>query len=418
MANPQPNSPANSQSNPSASPPQSEHFPTLWIAILGIMIAIGPLSIDMYLPALPAMADSFGVSTGFIANSVPAYFVGLVFGQLFYGPFSDRVGRVKPLYLGMVIFIIATAVCLWTDNPYVLFIARTFQALGACVTSVVTRAAVRDTLTPKQMAKAFALMYLVMGVAPIFAPSIGALLLQFFDWHILFWFLLIYGFLNIILAKLFLKETLTDEYRNVRPANKILHEYWDLLKDPSFNLSAIGAGLLMGAMFTYISSASELLMDGYGLSESQFSIVFGTNAFGFIALAQVNQLLLKRFRMVMILRFGAMIQAVSAVCLMILGLTFGMQAWLPLVLICIFCCIAGLGFSQPNAGAISLAFQRHRAGTASALQGALMFCVGIFGGVLLNLFPVNPVAKLGITMSILMVLGTALVWRIDPHLDI
>ncbi len=410
----------NPQQTPANTTVQTEHFPTLWIAVLGIMIAIGPLSIDMYLPALPAMADSFGVSTGFIANSVPAYFVGLVFGQLFYGPFSDRVGRVKPLYLGMVIFIMATLLCLWTDNPYVLFVARTLQALGACVTSVVTRAAVRDTLPPKQMAKAFALMYLVMGVAPIFAPSIGALLLQFFDWHwhILFWFLLAYGVLNILLTKLFLKETLTDEFRNVRPANQILHEYWDLLKDPTFNLSAIGAGLLMGSMFTYISSASELLMDGYGLSESQFSIVFGTNAFGFIALAQVNQFLLKRFRMVSILRFGAMMQAISAICLMLLGLTFGMQAWLPLVLISIFCCIAGLGFSQPNAGAISLAFQRHRAGTASALQGALMFCVGIFGGVLLNIFPVNPVAKLGITMSILMVAGTVLVWRIDPKLDI
>ncbi|MBS9780253.1 MAG: MFS transporter, partial [Moraxellaceae bacterium] len=248
-------------------------FPTLWIAIMGIMIAIGPLSIDMYLPALPAMADSFGVTTGFIANSVPAYFIGLVFGQLFYGPFSDRVGRTKPLYLGMVIFICATAVCLYTSNPYILFVARVVQALGACVTSVVTRASVRDTLAPQQMVKAFALMFLVMGVAPIFAPFLGTILLQFFDWRILFWFLLAYGFLNIILTKLFLIDTLSEEFRNTEPASKVLHEYWDLLQDYRFTLPAIGAGLLMGAMFTYISSASELLMDGYGLSESQFSIV-------------------------------------------------------------------------------------------------------------------------------------------------
>ncbi len=389
-------------------------FPTLWIAIMGIMIAIGPLSIDMYLPALPAMADSFGVTTGFIANSVPAYFIGLVFGQLFYGPFSDRVGRTKPLYLGMVVFICATAVCLYTTNPYILFGARVVQALGACVTSVVTRASVRDTLEPQQMAKAFALMYLVMGVAPIFAPFLGTVLLQFFDWHIIFWFLLAYGFLNILLTKLFLTDTLSDEFRNTEPASKVLHEYWDLLKDRKFNLSAIGAGLLMGAMFTYISSASELLMDGYGLSESQFSIVFGTNAFGFIALAQVNQKLLKRWRMLTILRFGAVVQTISAICLMSLGLAFGEQAYLPFVLVCIFCCIACLGFTQPNAGAIALIYQRHRAGMASAMQGSLMFCVGIFGGLLLNIFPVNPVAKLGITMSILMVLGTALVWKIEP----
>lgn len=397
---------------------KNNDFPSLWVMVMGVMIAIGPLSIDMYLPALPAMAKSFGVSTGFIANSVPAYFIGLVFGQLFYGPFSDKVGRVKPFYIGMAIFVLATIVCLQTENPYVLFTARTFQALGACVTSVVTRAAIRDTLTPKQTAKAFALMMLVMGVAPILAPSLGALLLQFADWHAIFWFLLIYGLLNIGLGKLFLKETLTDEYRNTQPSSQIIKQYVDLLKDQRFSFPAVGAGLLMGAMFVYISSSSELLMDGYGLSESQFSIIFGTNAFGFIALTQLNQWLVNHFRLVSILRFGALLQLSAALVLMTLGLSMGEQAWLPLVLLSIFFCIAALGLSQPNAGAIALAYQKHRAGMASALQGALMFSVGIFGGFLLNLFPFNSVAKLGITMSILMVMGTLLVWKINPDLDL
>lgn len=397
---------------------KNNDFPSLWVMVMGVMIAIGPLSIDMYLPALPAMAKSFGVSTGFIANSVPAYFIGLVFGQLFYGPFSDKVGRVKPFYIGMAIFVLATIVCLQTENPYVLFTARTFQALGACVTSVVTRAAIRDTLTPKQTAKAFALMMLVMGVAPILAPSLGALLLQFADWHAIFWFLLIYGLLNIGLGKFFLKETLTDEYRNTQPSSQIIKQYVDLLKDQRFSFPAVGAGLLMGAMFVYISSSSELLMDGYGLSESQFSIIFGTNAFGFIALTQLNQWLVNHFRLVSILRFGALLQLSAALVLMTLGLSMGEQAWLPLVLLSIFFCIAALGLSQPNAGAIALAYQKHRAGMASALQGALMFSVGIFGGFLLNLFPFNSVAKLGITMSILMVMGTLLVWKINPDLDL
>ncbi len=397
---------------------KNHDFPSLWVMVMGMMVAIGPLSIDMYLPALPAMAKSFGVSTGFIANSVPAYFIGLVFGQLFYGPFSDKVGRVKPFYMGMVIFIVATFVCLQTDNPYVLFTARTFQALGACVTSVVTRAAIRDTLTPKQTAKAFALMMLVMGVAPILAPSLGALLLKFADWQAIFWFLLIYGLLNMVLGKLFLKETLTDEFRNVHPTSTVLHQYADLLKDRRFQLPAVGAGLLMGSMFVYISAVSELLMDGYGLSESQFSVIFGLNAFGFIVLSQVNQLLVNRFRLVSILRFGAMMQLVASLCLMILGVMMGEQARLLWVLLSIFFCIAGLGLTQPNAAAISLAYQKHRAGMASAMQGALMFCVGIFGGFMLNLFPFNSVAKLGITMAILMALGTMLVWQINPNLEL
>ena len=166
--------------------------------MLGVMIAIGPLSIDMYLPAFPSMAEDFSVNVSTIAKSVPAYFLGLVFGQLFYGPFSDRIGRVRPLYLGMSIFIIASIICATTNNAYVLFIARTLQALGACVTTVVTRAAIRDTLNPVQSARAFSLMVLVMGVAPILAPSWGALVLKVADWHGMLWVLASFGVREVV----------------------------------------------------------------------------------------------------------------------------------------------------------------------------------------------------------------------------
>ena len=405
-------------SNKQTTPVDKQPMPVAWIMMLGLIVAIGPLSIDMYLPALPTMAKDFGVSTAQISNSVPAYFMGLVFGQLIYGPLSDRIGRVKPLYFGMTLYVIASLICATTDSQYVLFAARTLQALGACVGAVVTRAAIRDTLPPRQMAKAFSIMVLVMGLAPILAPSLGAAFLRFFNWHAIFWFLAAFGVLNLFLTKFFFKETLTEENRNVRPLNTILSQYVDLLKDPSFGYPAVGAGLLMGSMFVYISAAPELLMDGYGLTESQFSLVFGVNAAGFIGLTQVNQFLTNRFRLISLLRFGATLQMISASCLLLLGIIYGSEAWLPLVLICIFFCISGLGLTQPNASAIALAFQKHRAGMASALQGSLMFCVGIFGGVLLNLFPVNPVFKLGVTMAILMSLGTFLVYRIDRSLNL
>lgn len=393
-------------------------FPVAWVLMLGVMVAIGPLAIDMYLPALPSMAQSFGVNTAFIANSVPAYFTGLVFGQLFYGPFSDRVGRVKPLYIGMTIFVLASLLCVLTTNVYLLFIGRTLQALGACVTAVVTRAAIRDVLPPRQTAKAFSLMVLVMGLAPILAPSLGALLLKFFDWHAIFWFLVAFGLLNLCLTHFFFKETLSPQNRNQRPVSQVLSQYWELLQDKRFIYPAVSGGLLMGAMFVYISSASELLMENYQLSESKFSLIFGMNAGGFVILTQLNQWLTSRFRLISLLRFGALLQAVASFALLSLGLFFGGHAWLPLVLISIFCCISGLGFTQPNATAIALAFQKKRAGMASALQGALQFSVGIFGGLVLNLFPFNPVAKLGLTMFILMGLGMVLVWKIDKNLNL
>lgn len=393
-------------------------YPTVWIMLLGLIVAVGPLTIDTYLPALPSMAKDFGVTTAFIANSVPAYFVGLVIGQLFYGPLSDRIGRITPLYIGMAVYVIASVVCATTSNEYMLFVARTVQALGACVGSVVTRAMIRDTLHPKEMAKAFSLMTLVMGIAPILAPSLGALLLKISDWRTIFWFLAGFGVLNIVITKLFLHETLDEKNRNHFPISQLLTQYGELLKDKRFNYPAIGAGLLMGSMFVYISAAPELIMEGYGVTAQHFSWIFGMNAAGFIGLTQVNQFLVNRFRLVMLLRFGALLQVISSGCLLTLGLMFGTNAWLPLVLASIFFCIAGLGLTQPNAGAIALTFQKHRAGMASALQGSLNFIVGIFGGLMLNLFPVNAVAKLGLTMFILMSLGCLLVWQIDKNLDV
>lgn len=386
--------------------------------MLGVMIAIGPLSIDMYLPAFPSMAEDFGVNVGTIAKSVPAYFLGLVFGQLFYGPFSDRIGRVRPLYLGMSIFIIASIICATTNNEYALFIARTLQALGACVTTVVTRAAIRDTLNPVQSARAFSLMVLVMGVAPILAPSLGALILKVADWHGIFWFLASFGVLNLLLTKCFLKETLKPENRNTRPMSESFGQYFGLIKDRTFMLPAVASGLLQGAFFIYLSISSELFMVNYQLTEHQFAIAFGVNAFGFIALTQVNQFLTKRFHLVNLLRTGAVIQLAAAGVLLILGLIFGGKASFYWVFASLFICIAGLGLTQPNATAIALAFQKKRAGLASALQGALQFSVGIFGGLLIGLFELDPVTRLGITTSILVVVGTFLVFYINPKLDL
>ncbi|AXT94247.1 multidrug effflux MFS transporter [Moraxella catarrhalis] len=397
---------------------QETKFPVLWVMMLGVMIAIGPLSIDMYLPAFPSMAEDFGVNVGTIAKSVPAYFLGLVFGQLFYGPFSDRIGRVRPLYLGMSIFIIASIICATTNNEYALFIARTLQALGACVTTVVTRAAIRDTLNPVQSARAFSLMVLVMGVAPILAPSLGALILKVADWHGIFWFLASFGVLNLLLTKCFLKETLKPENRNTRPMSESFGQYFGLIKDRTFMLPAVASGLLQGAFFIYLSISSELFMVNYQLTEHQFAIAFGVNAFGFIALTQVNQFLTKRFHLVNLLRTGAVIQLAAAGVLLILGLIFGGKASFYWVFASLFICIAGLGLTQPNATAIALAFQKKRAGLASALQGALQFSVGIFGGLLIGLFELDPVTRLGITTSILVAVGTFLVFYINPKLDL
>lgn len=397
-------------------PANNDNFPTLWVMMLGVLIAVGPLAIDMYLPALPSMAKDLGTTTESVSRSVPAYFLGLVFGQLFYGPWSDRVGRVLPMYVGMTLFVIASIICATANSETMLFAGRTLQALGACVTGVVTRAATRDVMTPVQMAKAFSLMVLVMGIAPILAPSLGALLLRFFEWRALFWVLAGYGILNIILTKLFLKETLKPEFKNTKPMSQTFKGYANLLKDSRFTIPAVAGGLLQGAFFMYLSISSALFMEGYGLSAQTFAMVFGSNAFGFIALTQINQFLTRRFHLVSLFRFGACIQLVSAFTLLAAGVVWGLDTPFWVVYAMIFCCVAGLGLTQPNAGAIALVHQKHRAGMASATQGALTFSVGIFGGVVLSLIDTNMVLKLGVAIAVLVSIGTMLVFRLDPKM--
>lgn len=402
--------------SPPPTPKLNQPFPTLWVMMLGVMIAIGPLAIDMYLPALPSMAKDLGTTTESVSRSIPAYFVGLVFGQLFYGPWSDRVGRVLPLYVGMTIFVLASMLCAMAQSEWALFVGRTLQALGACVTAVVSRAATRDVMTPVQMAKAFSLMVLVMGIAPILAPSLGALVLKFFEWRALFWLLAGYGIFNMILAKLFLKETLKEEFRNYAPASQTLKGYGNLLKDKRFLTPAVAGGLLQGAFFIYLSISSALFMEGYHLSEQQFAIAFGANAFGFIAMTQLNQFLTRRYHLVQLFRFGACWQLVAALALLIMGLTMGLESPFWAVFGSIFCCVAGLGLTQPNAGAIALAHQKHRAGMASATQGALTFSVGIFGGFVLSLINTNMVLKLALAITVLVSIGTFLAFRLNRHL--
>ncbi len=391
-------------------------FPTAWVMMMGVMIAIGPLAIDMYLPALTDMARDFNVSESAISRSVPFYFMGLVVGQLIYGPLSDRMGRVKPLYIGMTVFFIASVVCAMATTESVLFVARTVQALGASVTAVVTKAIIRDTLTPIQGAKAFSLMVLVMGIAPIVAPSFGSLILRLSDWHMLFWFLAGYGLLNLALTKLFIKETLAPQNRSTQPISTILQGYLDLFKNRTFILPAVAGGLLQGAFFIYLTVSNELFQGHYGFNKEQFAIAFGLNALGFVAMTQVNQFLTSRFRLVQLLRFGALLQLVSGACLLLLGLFA--DGWFYLVYLALFCCIAGLGLTQPNATAIALAFQKKRAGTASAMQGAMQFSVGVFGGLLLSFFDVSPVIKLGIVITALVGIGTVLVYQLDGKLDL
>ena len=190
-----------------------QQYSTGWIMLLALLTSLGPLSIDMYLPALPQMAQDFNVSTQQIANTLPAYFLGLAIGQLIYGPISDRIGRKKPLYFGMALYAFASLLCVLAPDYWSLIAARILQALGGCVGVVMARAAIRDRLDVQSSAQAFASMMIVMGIAPILAPTIGAIILQFFNWEAVFIALFIIGLMCLLCIHFFFKETLEAERR-------------------------------------------------------------------------------------------------------------------------------------------------------------------------------------------------------------
>ena len=382
-----------------ATPKQYSHA---WILLLALLTALGPLSIDMYLPALPLMAKDFGVSTQMVANSLPAYFLGLAVGQLIYGPLSDRIGRKIPLYIGLSLYILASLLCIFAYNEWSLIAARVLQALGGCVGVVIARAAIRDRLDLQASAQAFASMMIVSTIAPIMAPTLGAWVLIFFDWHVIFACLTLVGIVALVCVHLFFKETLTAERRLHLSLSQILNLYASIFKDPLFCFAMLAGCLSSGALFTYISGSAAVLMDSYGLGEQIFAYVFGFNAVGIMLFSTLNKRLAKTYSILVRLKIGGLIQGLGAILLLLCGLV---AAPLSLVVVGLFLTVAGIGFTGPNAMALAMSEQGSRAGTASAVMGSMQFAAGLLGGMLLNFLVWSPLMNMALMM--LLFIGSA-----------
>lgn len=393
--------------------PALRSYPLPWIALLGLLTALGPLSIDMYLPALPQIASSLSVTTTLASNSVPAYFAGLAIGQLFYGPLSDRIGRKIPLYIGLGLFVLAGLLCALSQQVEMLIMARVLQALGGCVGVVVARSAIRDRLGPTESAQAYSLLMLVMGLAPILAPLAGSALLPWVGWRGIFMVLVITGLLCLVLVHYFFTETLPVEARRRLSITQMMMTYWDLLKDHRFRTPALAGGMLLAVMYCYINATSALFIDHFRVSPQQFSLIFGGNAAGLIFFSQLNGRLVSRVGLIPLLTLGASMQMVGAILLICLIWTG--QASLMSVMAALFLMVSAIGFTAPNATALALAAQGHRAGMASALLGSLQFAFGLLAGVVLYLLPYSLLISMSIVMIILTCGGSIAVrilrWR-------
>lgn len=347
-------------------------MPLRLLLILGGLSAFGPLAIDLYLPAFPAIARSFITDTEHVQLSLAVYFVGLALGQVFYGPIADRFGRRKPLLFGIGVFSLASLACALAPTLEWLLVARFFQALGGCAGMVVNRAVVRDLCSPIESAKVFSKLMLVMGIAPILAPLAGGWLMLAGGWRSIFGFLMLFSAAFWLLVLLRLPETLPADGPRSQ-LSSALGRYGRLLREPEFMFHALTGGMAMAGMFAYIAGSPFVFIQLYGIPAEHYGWLFGINSAGFILAAQFNSRFLRRRTPLQLLRTTTVLFMFSTLALPLIALAQTESLW-PLM-VPLFFCMAILALVVPNSSACALAGQGHQAGVASALMGTMQFTV-------------------------------------------
>ncbi|HTT01055.1 MAG TPA: multidrug effflux MFS transporter [Steroidobacteraceae bacterium] len=385
--------------------------PRALVALLAAMTAIGPLSIDMYLPSLGSISRSLGVPIESVQSSVAIFFVGLAAGQLVYGPLSDRLGRRGPLLFGSAIFVAGSVMSALAVSLPMLLAGRLAQSLGACACVAISRAVIRDALELQESARLFSLLALIGGIAPICAPSIGAALLLVAGWRGIFIVLAVFGSALAVWLWRLLPETRSEATAERARHEHPLRAYLQLLRNPHL-LGFLAAGAFNGAaMFTYIAASPSVFIDVYHRTPAQFSLLFGLNSIGLVGASQLNRLLLARYPV-------ATVQRATVVCCLVVASWIALVALtglggLPGLATPLFFAISTVSLVQSNALASALAADATRAGSTAALYGAASFAAGALLAWLSGLFYDHTARPMALTIAASFVgCALTLVWAL------
>jgi DHA1 family bicyclomycin/chloramphenicol resistance-like MFS transporter len=387
---------------------------------LGAFVALGPLTIDMYLPALPTIREELATSSATVQLTLTGTLIGLALGQLVIGPLSDSLGRRRPLLVGTALHIVASALVLVAPTIAVLGALRVLQGVGTAAASVVALAIVRDLFNGRAAATMLSRLLLVMGVAPVLAPTIGGELLRFTSWRGVFAVLAVYGVLVLALGAFGLRETLPPERRRRGGVAATMRTYGGLFRDRTYVGLILVAGLTMAALFTYISGSSFVYQRQFGLDEQQFGMLFGAGAVWLIAATQLNPVLLRRWSPAQILVGGTVGGAAAGAVLALLAAT-GTGGLLGVVLP-LWAVLFAAGLALPNAPALALAQYGDSAGSAAALLGAVQFGVGAAVSPLVGLLG-NDALAMGVVMVATLVLAVVVLvvvvrpWQLPESQD-
>lgn len=352
------------------------------ILILGMITAIGPFSIDMYLPAFAGIAADLHTTVAHVALSLSSFFIGISLGQFIYGPLLDRFGRKNPLYFGLVLYIIASGLCALAKTADMLIALRFLQALGGCAGMVASRAMVRDLFSVEDNAKVFSLLMLVVGVLPIIAPTLGSYITAEFGWHYVFVILTVIG--AVILAAVYFvlpESRQPDTSYSLKPGD-IIGNFWTVLNEPQFYIYAFTGAIAAAGLYAYIAGSPAVFLEIYKVSEKQYGWIFALVAGGLIVSSQLNSLLLRKYTSEQIIPVALFCQGLAGIGLFagsLYGWT-GLTGTILLILVFLSC----QGFTFPNSSALSMAPFTKNAGSASALMGAIQMGIGALASAIVS----------------------------------
>ncbi|MFJ6935884.1 multidrug effflux MFS transporter [Streptomyces sp. NPDC101132] len=362
---------------PVAGPPAARRTPLLVVLILGGLVALTPLSMDMYLPALPEIAGALGTPAATVQLTLTACLAGMALGQMVIGPMSDKWGRRRPLLIGMAVYVVATAVCALAPSAELLIGFRLVQGLAGSAGVVIARAVVRDMFDGVAMVRFFSTLMLVSGAAPIVAPLIGGQVLRFSDWRGVFVVLTAVGLVLTVLVWRLLDETLPPERRQAGGVGASLRAVRGLLADRVFTGYTLAGSFAFAVLFSYVSASSFVVQEIYGASAQTFSLLFGLNAIGLITAGQVNgKLLAGRVSLDKVLAGGLAVISLAATALLLITTGVFGEVGLAPVAGCLFVLMSAQGVVLPNTNSQALLRAPHAAGSASALLGSSSFLVG------------------------------------------
>jgi len=377
--------------------------PSRLVLILGSIAAFGPLSIDMYLPAFPAMARDLNADFSLVQHTLSAYFIGLCVGHLFYGPITDKYGRLTPLCAGLLIYVLASVGCALASDIHTLIALRFVQALGGCAGMVIVVAIVRDLYDPQASARMFSRLMIVMGLVPILAPLAGTYIVEWLGWRAIFWCLAVFGTACLVAIILGLQETRPEGARASLHPSAVLRSYGSLFTDRNFLGYSLSGAMANAAFFVYLTGSPFVLMEIFGVSPRTYSWLFALNSIGLVLGSQVNDWLLARHRLGKLLTRANLVAVVLAAALLLFSVAElgGVRGFA----VILFGFITSRAFIRSNATAAALEFQADRAGTASAMIGSLQFGLGTVGGALLSVLHDGTARPFTLVLTIFSLLG-------------